>query len=145
MDMSHGSIDNIPAIRLDAHRDRQRPVPSLARCAASRKRGGHLIASQDLAQRVPNARLVAVADQKADLAEGFAREFGIPKWYRSHQELLADSDVEAVAVVTSTSTHKEVVMDAAKSGKAMAVPSFSASRRVSESCDIIESSRIQEA
>ena len=75
--------------------------------------------AQDLAQRVPNARLVAVADQKADLAEGFAREFGVPKWYKSHQELLADKEVEAVAVVTSTSTHKEVVLDAVRNGKAV--------------------------
>ena len=75
--------------------------------------------AQDLAQRVPNARLVAVADQKAELAEQFARDFDVPKWYRSHQELLADKDVEAVAVVTSTSTHKEVVLDAVRNGKAV--------------------------
>src|ERR1035437_2022885 len=75
--------------------------------------------AQDLAQRVPNARLVAVADQKAELAEGFAKEFGVPKWYKSHQDLLADKDVEAVAVVTSTSTHKEVVLDAVRNGKAV--------------------------
>ena len=75
--------------------------------------------AQDLAQRVPNARLVAVADQKAELAEQFARDFDVPKWYKSHQELLADKDEEAVAVVTSTSTHKEVVLDAVRNGKAV--------------------------
>jgi inositol 2-dehydrogenase len=75
--------------------------------------------AQDLAQRVPNARLVAVADQKAELAESFATEFGVPKWYKSHQDLLADKDVEAVAVITSTSTHKEVVLDAVRNGKAV--------------------------
>jgi len=75
--------------------------------------------AQDLAQRVPNARLVAVADQKAELAEQFAKELDVPKWYQSHQDLLADPDVEAVAVVTSTSTHKEVVLDAVRNGKAV--------------------------
>jgi inositol 2-dehydrogenase len=75
--------------------------------------------AQDLAQRVPNARLVAVADQKSELAEQFARDFDVPKWYKSHQELLSDQDVEAVAVVTSTSTHKEVVLDAVRNGKAV--------------------------
>ena len=34
-----------------------------------------------------------------------ADEFGIPKWYASHYELLADKDVEAVVVVASTSAH----------------------------------------
>jgi len=73
----------------------------------------------DLALRVPNARLVAVADRQAELAESFAREYGVPKWYRSHQELIGDKDVEAVAVITSTSTHREVVIDAARGGKAI--------------------------
>jgi len=75
--------------------------------------------ARNLAQRVPNARLVAVADRKADLREQFAAEFGGIKVYDSHLDLLQDKDVEAVAIVTSTSTHKEVVMDAAARGKAI--------------------------
>lgn len=73
----------------------------------------------DLAQRVPNANLVAVADLQNGLAESFAREFNIPKWYKSHHDLIADKEVDAVAVITSTSTHKEVVVAVAKSGKAI--------------------------
>jgi predicted dehydrogenase len=74
---------------------------------------------QYLARRVPGVALVAVADRKTGLAESFAGEFGVAKWYADHQELLNDRDVQAVAIVTSTSTHKQVVMDAAKSGKAI--------------------------
>jgi len=74
---------------------------------------------QYLARRVPGVALVAVADQKAGIAESFAGEFGVAKWYADHREMLDDRDVEAVAIVTSTSTHKQVVMDAAKSGKAI--------------------------
>jgi len=73
----------------------------------------------DLAHRVPNARLVAVADQQADLAESFAKQYGVPKWYKSHGDLLNDKDVVAVAVITSTSTHREVVIDAVNAGKAI--------------------------
>lgn len=75
--------------------------------------------AHNLAQRVPNARLVAVADQKANLREQFAGEFSGIKVYGNHLELLEDRDVEAVAIITSTSTHKEVVMDAAAHGKAI--------------------------
>jgi scyllo-inositol 2-dehydrogenase (NAD+) len=75
--------------------------------------------ARNLAQRVPHARLTAVADHKANLREQFAAEFSGIKVYASHQELLQDKDVEAVAIVTSTSTHKEVVMDAAARGKAI--------------------------
>ncbi len=75
--------------------------------------------ARNLAQRVPNARLVAVADQKAELREQFARELEGVKVYDSHLDLLNNKDVEAVAVISSTSTHKTVVMDAAACGKAI--------------------------
>lgn len=74
--------------------------------------------ARNLAHRVPHARLAAIADHKAELRERFAAELGV-KSYASHQELLQDPDIEAVAIVTSTSTHKEVVIDAAASGKAI--------------------------
>jgi len=73
----------------------------------------------DLAQRVPRARLVAVADLQAELAGAFARDHGVPRWYATHQDLLGDREVEAVAVISSTSTHREVVIDAARAGKAV--------------------------
>jgi inositol 2-dehydrogenase len=75
--------------------------------------------ARNLAQRVPNARLVAVADQKAELREQFASELGGIQVYDNHLDLLNNSDVEAVAIITSTSTHKEVVMDAAACRKAI--------------------------
>ena len=74
---------------------------------------------QYLARRVPGVALAAVADRKAELAQAFAGELGVEKWYANHQDLLEDREIEAVAVVTSTSTHKEVVMDAARAGKAI--------------------------
>ena len=73
----------------------------------------------NLANRVPNARLVAVADRNAEVAETFANDFGIPRWYTTHADLLADKSVDAVAVLTSTSTHKQIVLDAALAGKAV--------------------------
>ncbi len=75
--------------------------------------------ARDLAQRVPNARLVAVADAQPGLAQSFAAEFGIPKAYGGHQTLLADPEVEAVAIITPTSTHKQVVIDAVGARKAI--------------------------
>jgi predicted dehydrogenase len=62
---------------------------------------------------------VAVADTQADAAESFAEEYAVPKWYKNHHDLLDDKDVTAVVVVTPTSQHREVVIDAARSGKAI--------------------------
>ncbi len=56
----------------------------------------------NLAQRVPNAHLVAVADRKAGIAESFAKEFAIDRYYESHLDLLGDPAIDAVAVITST-------------------------------------------
>lgn len=72
-----------------------------------------------LAERVPGARLVAVADRSPGAARAFAEEYGISKAYESHQDLLADKDVQAAVIITSTSTHHDVVIDAARSGKAI--------------------------
>jgi scyllo-inositol 2-dehydrogenase (NAD+) len=74
---------------------------------------------QYLARRVPGVDLVAVADRKPGMAESFAAEFGVSRWYPNHQDLLNDRGIDAVAIVTSTSTHKEVVVDAARRGKAI--------------------------
>ena len=79
---------------------------------------GHVYA-EDLARYVPGANLLAVADTRADVAETFAREYGVPKWYQNHHDLLMDKDVAAVAVITPTSTHKEVVIEAARQHKAI--------------------------
>jgi inositol 2-dehydrogenase len=72
-----------------------------------------------LAHRVSSAKLVAVADSHSGVAETLARELEVPRWYKSHAELLEDKNVDAVAVLTSTKSHKEVVIDAARAGKAI--------------------------
>jgi len=73
----------------------------------------------DLARHVPNAQLIAVADTHTDVAKLFATQYGVPKWYESHHDLINDKNIDAVAVITPTSTHREVVIDSAKSGKAI--------------------------
>src|SRR5215213_3387969 len=68
---------------------------------------------------ISNATLVAVADVLGNVAESFAREHGIPNWYNNYQDLIADSEVEAVVIVTPTSLHKDVSVEAALAGKAV--------------------------
>src|ERR1700722_18562079 len=75
--------------------------------------------ARNLAHLVPHARLIAVADHKAELRDRFAAECGGIKAYATHQDLLDDPEIDAVAIVTSTSTHKGVVMEAAARGKAI--------------------------
>jgi inositol 2-dehydrogenase len=72
-----------------------------------------------LAHMVPNARLVAVADQQNGLAEKFAAENNVAKWYLNHHDLIADNEIDAVAVITPTNTHRDVIIEAAGQGKAI--------------------------
>jgi len=66
---------------------------------------------------MPNANLVAVADMDKDLAQSSAQRLNASNWYTTHHDLLSDSKVDAILVVSSTSTHKEIVIDAAAVGK----------------------------
>lgn len=72
-----------------------------------------------LARRIPNANLIAVAEQQQSLAQSFATKYDVPKWYSNHHELLSDKEIDAVAVVSSTNTHKDVVIEATERRKAI--------------------------
>jgi predicted dehydrogenase len=50
-------------------------------------------------KEVPEARIVAIADLDADLARAVAERHGVPRAYSSHDDLLADAEVEAAVVV----------------------------------------------
>jgi len=71
-----------------------------------------------LAHHVPNADLCAVSDANGSLAKSFAKKYDVKKWYQNYGDLIADNDVNAVAVITPTSTHKEIVIETLKAGKA---------------------------
>jgi len=74
--------------------------------------------ARDLATRIPEARLVVVADTVADLAEEVAREFEVARWSADPLSVLDDREVEAVVIVSPTHTHKDLVVAASERGKA---------------------------
>lgn len=72
-----------------------------------------------LAARVPGATLYAVADIRADVAEAVRAEFGATRGCADYRDLLADQNVDAIVVMTPTKLHKDVVIAAARAGKAI--------------------------
>jgi scyllo-inositol 2-dehydrogenase (NAD+) len=66
--------------------------------------------------RIAGAVLVAVSDVNEAVVASLAAELGISKQYARYQDLIADEEVEAVVIVSPTSTHKEIVFEAAKRG-----------------------------
>ncbi|WP_416147518.1 Gfo/Idh/MocA family protein [Salipaludibacillus sp. HK11] len=68
-------------------------------------------------QRSENGEVYAVASRGGDKAEKFADELGIPHAYSSYEELIADTEIDAVYIPLPNKLHKEWVIKAAKQGK----------------------------
>lgn len=64
-----------------------------------------------------NCEAVAICDADIEKAKLRAEKFGVPKYYGSIDELLADSEVEAVTVVTNDQMHREATVKALYAGK----------------------------
>jgi len=62
-------------------------------------------------------KLVAVSRARSQLAETFAREFGVPRWYADWRELLNDDDIDAIYVATPVHLHAEQTIAALDAGK----------------------------
>ena len=73
--------------------------------------------ARDLAGRIPETRLVALADTNATLAREAAAEFDVARWYTDALEMIDDPAVDAIVIVTPTSAHREHAIAAAKMGK----------------------------
>jgi inositol 2-dehydrogenase len=69
--------------------------------------------------RIRHANLLAVSDIRESVAETFAKQNNVPRWFKDYRDLLAQKAVDSVVVVTPTSRHAEVVIEAARQGKAI--------------------------
>jgi inositol 2-dehydrogenase len=94
--------------------------------------------------RINGARLAAVSDVNEAAAAALAAELGVEKIYKHYQDLIADEAVAGVVVVSPTSTHKEIVLAAAKQGKAIFCekPLSISLAEASEMCRTVEASGV---
>ena len=75
--------------------------------------------ARDLATRVPQARLVAVADTDEVARADVAARYEVPRAHAEPEALLDDPQVEAVVIASPTHTHRKVALAAAARGKAI--------------------------
>ncbi len=73
--------------------------------------------AENIALRIPEAALVAVADVSLPNARECGERFGIRKISEDYRAILSDSDVEAVVICSSTDTHSRIIGEAADAGK----------------------------
>jgi scyllo-inositol 2-dehydrogenase (NAD+) len=77
--------------------------------------------ARDLATRIAETRLVAVADPVEAAAREVAAEYDVPRAYSNVTDLVEDSNVDAIVIVSPTHTHREVLLAAGERKK----PTFS--------------------
>ncbi len=73
--------------------------------------------AQNLAYRIPTARVRAIADVNEEAARQLATRLGIPGVSTDFREILSDKEIQAVLVCSSTDTHAWITQEAARAGK----------------------------
>jgi len=73
--------------------------------------------AENLAYRIPQVNLVAVADVFLEAAEKCAADYQIPSVSQDPQTVFDDENIDAVIICSSTDTHAQFISDAAVSGK----------------------------
>src|SRR5262245_49312383 len=67
--------------------------------------------------RIQGAKLVAISDTEEKTLSSIGEDLSIEPQYSRYQDLIADPHVDAIVIVSPTSTHKEIVLEAAKQRK----------------------------
>jgi scyllo-inositol 2-dehydrogenase (NAD+) len=73
--------------------------------------------ARDLASRIAETKLVAIADPVEAVAKEVAAEFDVAKHYADPLAMIDDKAVDAIVIVSPTHTHRELVIAAAASRK----------------------------
>lgn len=70
-------------------------------------------------RKIPNSELVAVMRRSKEKVKKYAIRHHVPRWYTNADELIADTEVNAVYIATPPDTHALYAIKALKAGKAV--------------------------
>lgn len=73
--------------------------------------------AENLAYRVPGARVQAIADIQADAAKQLAAQLNIPTATADYHDILNDKAIQAVLICSATDTHARIIEEASAVGK----------------------------
>lgn len=74
--------------------------------------------TESITRYVKNATVEAIADPFMNAeTEAWAKSMGIPKIYKDYKKILADDEIQAVLICSSTDTHSPISIEAIKAGK----------------------------
>lgn len=75
------------------------------------------IHADTLKARVPNAKVLAIADIFAESARSAAEQYGIADYTTDPAELIGSSEIDAIVICSSTNTHTQFITESAQAGK----------------------------
>ena len=73
--------------------------------------------TETIAQSIPEAEIVALADVNISAAQKLADRFSIKSVSKDHREVITNPDIDAVLICSPTDTHAKFIVEAAKAGK----------------------------
>jgi len=73
--------------------------------------------TMSILNHLPQAEIIAISDVFVEGAREWAAQTGIKNVYQDYKELLADPELDAVLVCSSTDTHAQISIDAAQARK----------------------------
>jgi myo-inositol 2-dehydrogenase/D-chiro-inositol 1-dehydrogenase len=71
----------------------------------------------NIIKNFPNVEISAVADIYTDNIQEWAASLGITKVYSDYKKIIEDPEITAVIICSSTDTHSQITIEAAKAGK----------------------------
>lgn len=72
---------------------------------------------RNIARYLPEVDLVALCDIRLEVAQAVADEVGVQRVVKDYHDLLADPEIEAILIASSTNTHAFIMKDVAAAGK----------------------------
>ena len=73
--------------------------------------------AKSITYHIPQAEIVAISDIYFEGAKKVAEELGIANCYEDYHEILNNPEITAVLICSSTDTHADIAIEAAKAGK----------------------------
>jgi myo-inositol 2-dehydrogenase / D-chiro-inositol 1-dehydrogenase len=75
------------------------------------------IHAENLVNRIPGAELAALSDALPAPLAAMAKNIKITRTFTDYRDLLALKEIDAIVICTPTSTHYQIILDAAAAGK----------------------------
>jgi len=73
--------------------------------------------AENIIHHIPEAKIKTIADVFIEQVREWAKVVGIPRLTADYKEILADKEIDAVLICSSTDTHADFVIESAEAGK----------------------------